>query len=57
VGELVCLLEVLGGEEDRHPVGEKLADDLPQVAAAARVEPGGRLVEEDQPRARRPRLA
>ena len=50
VGELVGLLEVLRGEEDRHAVGEQLADDLPQVAAAARVEPGGRFVEEDQPR-------
>ena len=49
VGELVGLLEVLRGEEDRHAVGEQLADDLPQVAATARVEAGGRLVEEDQP--------
>ena len=50
VGELVRLFHVLGGEEDRHSFGEQLADDLPQVAAAARVQPGAGLVEEDHPR-------
>ena len=49
VGELVGLVEVLGGEEDRDAVGDQLADDLPHGAAAARVQAGGRLVEEDQP--------
>ena len=29
VGELVGLVEVLGGEEDRHAVGDELADDCP----------------------------
>ena len=51
VREVLRLFQVLGGEEDRHAVGEQLADDLPQVAAASRVQSAGRLVEEDQPRA------
>ena len=50
VGELVGLVQVLRGEEDRHAAGDQLADDLPHRAPAARVEPGGRLVEEDDPR-------
>jgi len=49
VGEGVGFLEVLGGEEDGHPVGDEVADDLPHGAAAAGVEPGGGLVEEDHP--------
>ena len=32
------------------PLGDELADDLPHRAAAARVQAGGRLVEEDDPR-------
>jgi hypothetical protein len=50
VGELIGLVQVLGGEEDRYPVGGETADDLPHGTAATRVEPGGRLVEEDQAR-------
>ena len=50
VGELVGLVQVLGGEEDGDAVGDQLADGLPRVVAAARVEAGGRLVEEDDPR-------
>ena len=48
VGQLVGLVEVLGGEQHRRPVGHDAADDLPQCAAAARVQAGGRLVEEQQ---------
>src|SRR5205807_350323 len=48
VGELVGLLQVLRGQEDRDAVvGDQAADDLPHGAAAARVQAGGRLVEED----------
>ena len=47
VGQPVGLLQVLGGQEDRHPVVGQLADDLPHGLAAARVEAGGRLVQED----------
>ena len=54
VGELVGFLEVLGGEEDGHAVGHQLADDVPHRAAAARVQSGRRLVQEDDLRAGRP---
>ena len=50
VGELVGLVQVLRGEEDRDAVGHQAADDVPHGAAAARVETRGRLVEEDDPR-------
>ncbi len=50
VGEPVGLLQVLGGEEDGDPVGDQAADDVPQAAAAARVQSGGGLVEEEQAR-------
>jgi hypothetical protein len=46
-GELVGLLHVLGGEQHRHPVVDEVADDPPEVAAAARVQARGRLVEVD----------
>ena len=49
-GELIGLLQVLRGEEDRDATRNQVADDLPHGPAAARIEPGGRLVEEDQPR-------
>ena len=54
VGEPVGLLEVLRREEDRDAVRDELADDVPHHPAAARVEARRRLVEEDDPRARRP---
>src|SRR5215217_2266966 len=50
VGELVGLLQVLGGEEHRRRVGDEAADDLPHRARTARIQAGGRLVEEDDPR-------
>ena len=50
VGEVIGLLEVLRREQDRDALGEQLADDVPQLTTAARVEAGGRLVEEDDPR-------
>ncbi len=51
VGQLVGLLQVLGGEEDGDAVGHQLADDPPHGVARTRVETRGRLVEEDDPRA------
>ena len=52
VGERVGLVEVVGGQEDgRAVLGAQPADQLPQVGAAARVEAGGRLVEEQHLRA------
>jgi hypothetical protein len=50
VGELVGLLQVLGGEEDRDAAGDEIADDRPHRVAAAGIQAGRRLVEEDQPR-------
>ena len=48
VGELVGLLEVLGGEEDGHPlVAGEMRDLVPEGGAALDVEAGGRLVEEE----------
>ena len=52
VGEPVGLVEVLGREQHRRPLGDPPFDRLPEPDPAARVEPGGRLVEEDH---RRPR--
>ena len=49
VGQLVRLVEVLGGEQDGDAGRGELADDLPHGEAAARVQAGGGLVEEDHP--------
>ena len=48
VGELVGLVEVLRAEQDRGALADERADDVPDLVARARVEPGGRLVEEHQ---------
>ena len=50
VGELVGLLQVLGGEEDGGAVVVQRPHLLPDRLAADRVEAGGRLVEEEDPR-------
>ena len=50
VGELVGLLQVLGGEEDGRPVVVEGPHLLPDRFAADRVEAGGRLVEEEHAR-------
>ena len=50
VGELLGLLEVLGGEEHGRAVVVQRAHLAPQRRAAARVEAGGRLVEEQHVR-------
>lgn len=47
VGQMIGFLEVLGGEEDRHTLGCQLPHDVPHGAPAARIQSGGRLVEED----------
>ena len=49
VGELVGLVEVLGGQEDGDAAGGEVANVVPHLVAAARVEPGRGLVEEDHP--------
>jgi hypothetical protein len=43
--ELVGLLQVLGGEQDGDAVGDQGADHVPDLAPAARVQAGGRLVQ------------
>ena len=44
---VIGLIEVLGGQEDGHAVGHQLADDVPHRAAAARIQSGRRLVQEN----------
>ena len=51
LAELVGLLHVVGGEQDRLPLAVELAEDLPQRQATLRVKAGGRLVEEQHRRA------
>jgi hypothetical protein len=46
VGQLVGLLQVLRGQEERAAGVDQFAYDRPQLGAAAGVEAGGRLVEE-----------
>ncbi len=48
--ELVGLVEVLCRQEDRHAIGDEIADGVPHDAAAAWIEARRRLVEEDDPR-------
>ena len=52
VGELVGLLEVLRRQQQGGPVGDELAQHLPQLHPRARVEARGRLVEEQHRRRR-----
>ena len=47
-GQLVGLLEVLRGQQDRHAVVGQVADGAPHLVAAARVQDGRRLVQDDQ---------
>ena len=51
VREPVGLLEVLRGQQHGRALGDARLDRLPHAEAGARVEPGGRLVEEDHRRA------
>ena len=50
VGELLGLVEVLRGEQHRGALAGELLDGLPHLDPRLRVEPGGRLVEEDHRR-------
>ena len=47
VGQLVRLFEVLGGEQHGGAVPDEGAYGVPELVAAARVEAGGRLVQEE----------
>ena len=46
VGELIGLVEVLGGEHDGRPAGHEPPDRRPHFAPSSRVEAGGGLVQE-----------
>lgn len=46
VGEVVGLLQVLGGQQQGGAAGDELLDDLPELLAVARVEAGRGLVHE-----------
>ena len=50
IRQAVGLVEVLGGQEQRRAVVDELGDELPEVDARARVEPGRRLVHQQDPR-------
>jgi hypothetical protein len=41
VGQLVGLVQVLGGQQHRGPAGDQPPVGLPDLVAAARVQPGG----------------
>ena len=49
VGELIGLLQVVRGEEDRDAVADQVANDPPHGATTPGVEAGGGFVEEDDP--------
>lgn len=49
VGELLRLVQVVGGQQDRHVEVGDAADEVVKVAAGLRVEAGGRLVEKEHP--------
>jgi hypothetical protein len=51
VGQLFGLVEVVGGEQHRRAEGAQLPDERPELPPRLGVEPGGRLVEEQQLRA------
>jgi len=48
VGEVLRLVHVVGGEEDRRPLVAEALDHRPEVAPSLRIEPGRGLVEEQE---------
>ncbi|KAG5729219.1 hypothetical protein E4T56_gene14293, partial [Termitomyces sp. T112] len=48
IGHFLGLLDVMGGQDDRHPALAQLADQRPHVAAQVDIDARGRLVEEQQ---------
>jgi hypothetical protein len=50
IRELIGFLQDLRGQEDRDATGDQFPDQLPHAVPAARVEAGGGLVQEDDPR-------
>ena len=54
VGQFVGLVQVLGGEQQRRPVGHQRPDDVPHAQPRPRVQAGRRLVQEQHLAAGRP---
>ena len=52
VGQLIGLFKVLGGHQHRRPSLGEVGNQVPHGEASARVEAGGRLVEEEDRRLR-----
>ena len=52
IGEAIRLVQVLSRQQHGRALGDAGLDHLPEAEPAARVEPGGRLVEEEHRRAR-----
>ena len=50
VGQLIGLLEVLGGQQHRGALRDERGDHAPQCDPAARIQPSRGLVEEEHPR-------
>ena len=48
VGEQLGLVQQVGGQQDRHPVGPGRPQQIPDQVPGLRVHPGGRLVQEQQ---------
>jgi hypothetical protein len=48
VGQLVGLVQVLGGQQDGGAAGGQRSDDVPDLVAAVGVQPGGRLIQHQQ---------
>ena len=49
VAEGLGFLEVVGGQNDRGPLGVQAPEEFPHRAADLDVDAGGRLVEDQQP--------
>jgi hypothetical protein len=52
IGELVRLLEILSGEQQRRAIADELTHDLRDLIAAAGIEAGCWLVEKQDARTR-----
>ena len=47
---VLCLVHVMGGDEDGNPLSGHVVDQVPEVPAAHRIDAGGRLIQEDDGR-------
>ena len=49
IGHCLGLRHLMGGQQDRDPLARLLGDDLTDGGSTVDVDPGGRLVEEQDP--------